>query len=65
MSNSEKLKYLDGRLAELEFAASNLLFILENEDSAFYQCPIMKANLTKCLTESAAVRRKMIEVKSE
>jgi hypothetical protein len=58
-----ELEFLEGRLGELESAADNLMFMLENEESAFYGNELMKMNLAKCLTESAAVRRRLAEVK--
>lgn len=60
-----ELEYLESRLAELEFAANNLAYSIENEDSVMYQDPFYRDNLTKVLTESAAVRRRIAEVKLE
>lgn len=65
MENSFEFTYLNERLEELENAANNLKFIIDNEDSAFHESPVMKSNLTKVLTESAAVRRRLAELKHE
>jgi hypothetical protein len=62
---SFEVEYLTERLAELEFAATNLSFTIENEDSAFHNDSVLKSNLVKVLTESAAVRRRLAEVKLE
>jgi hypothetical protein len=64
MSNFETT-FLSERLEELESAANQLIFTIENEDSAFHNDLLLKSNLTKVLTESAAVRRRMAEIKHE
>jgi hypothetical protein len=65
MKPSFELEFLNGRLEELEFAADNLTFMIDNEDSALYQDAFAKSNLTKVLTEAAAVRRRLAELKHE
>ncbi|MEZ0208725.1 MAG: hypothetical protein ACAH17_00915 [Candidatus Paceibacterota bacterium] len=64
MNNFEE-QFLNERLEELENAADQLQFMLENEDGTFYESQFMKDNLTKVLTESAAVRRRLAELKHE
>ena len=58
-----EINYLTERLTELEYAADNLTFIISNEDSVFHENEVMKDNLAKVLTESAAVRRRLALVK--
>lgn len=60
-----EIEYLNERLEELENAANNIIFMLENEDSVYYRDDFMRDNLTNVLTESAAVRRRLAEMKSE
>lgn len=58
-----ELEYLESRLEELENAANNLTYMIDNEDSVLYQDQFSKDNLSKILFESAAVRRKLAELK--
>jgi hypothetical protein len=64
MNQFSEIEYLEERLEELEIAANNTQFMIENEDGAFYQSQFMKDNLTKILFEIAAVRRKLSEVQA-
>lgn len=63
MTEIESTTYLQSRLTELETAADNLTFMLDNEDSPFYQDGMLKSNLLNYLTEATAVRRKLAELK--
>lgn len=58
-------EYLNGRLEELESAANHLTFMIENEDGVLYRDTVAMSNLTKVLTEAAAVRRRLAELKHE
>lgn len=60
-----EIEFLETRLEELENAANGLLFMLENEDGPLYRDEFTKSNLTKVLTESAAVRRRLAEIIAE
>lgn len=60
-----ELEYLESRLEELVFAADNLTFMLDNEDSVLHNDTFARSNLVKILTEAAAVRRRLAEVKLE
>lgn len=65
MPESFEVSYLNERLEELENAANHIQFVLDNENGAFNDSDFMKQNLTKVLTESAAVRRRLAEIKHE
>ena len=59
-----QIEYLESRLMEIENATKTLMYMLDNEDSTFYGSPFMKNHLTKLVTEGAAVRRKLAEVRN-
>lgn len=60
----EQTDYLVGRLYEVENAITNLEYMLSNEDSKFYGDAFMKNHLSTLLFESAAIRRKLAEVRN-